>query len=105
MEAVLAVAVLAVGVIALFRAFSSGLRAARESRERLQAALLLEGRVREMERAGDAAAPAEDALLGPLSWTREDAPDQDGTRTDVTLAWGPDTRRNDLTLSFHSENR
>ena len=100
-EAVLTVAVLAVGVTALFGAFSTSLRATRESRERLQASYLLEGRVWELEKFGDGAAapPAEDPLLGPLSWDVKEVAEENSGWRNVTLAWGPDERRRDLTLS------
>ncbi len=107
MEAMLTVAVLAIGVTALFRAFSTSLRASRESRERLQATFLLEGRTWELERFGDGAAtpPADDPLLGALSWDVKDAAEDGRARRDVSLAWGPEERRNDLTLSICSEDR
>ncbi len=105
MEAALTVAVLAIGVTALFRAFSMGLRATRESRERLQATFLLEGRAWELEKFGAdvVAPPVDDPLLGSLSWNVKEASGDDGTRRDLTLAWGPAGRRDDLTLSSYVE--
>jgi hypothetical protein len=105
-EAVLTAAVLAVGVTALFRAFSAGLRSTRESRERLQASFLLEGRAWEIERFGAEAAvpPADDPLLGPLAWTVTSTAEEERTRRDIRLEWGPESRKNYLTLSSYSES-
>ena len=100
-EAALTTAVLAVGVTAVFRAFSADLRTTRESRERLEALCLLESRVWELEKFPDGAdaPPSEDPLLGPISWDVKVVSGEDGQRRDVTLAWGPAGRRSDLTLS------
>lgn len=106
-EAVLTIAILAVGITALFQAFSSGLRSTRASREQLAASFLLEARAWEVGKLGDAAAPppSDDDFLGPLQWALKETAEGDWTRRDVSLAWGPAGRRNDLTLSSYLESR
>jgi type II secretory pathway pseudopilin PulG len=99
LEVMLAVTVVAIGLVFVFHAFSSALRSAKASRESLQAGYLLEARVWTLE-TGQGPGPDEDTPLPNAQWRVESLPEEDdaleGWRTSLT--WGASRNTGGLML-------
>ena len=102
-EVMLAVVVLGMGIASLFYSYSTALRGARISRERLEACLLLEDKVWELERLKAEALqqPVQETVLHNIEWgVCEAASEADAAkRWDVVLRWGTEARREALSLT------
>ena len=95
MEVLLAVVLLAGGVLFVFQSYHTSLRALHTSRETLCAALLLEERIGELEHTPrrDFPPTLSHPMLGTISW------DDETTETD-----DPSLRKHQLTVSWGSSN-
>ena len=110
MEAMVALAVLAGGIVWLFQSYSMAVRSVRVSREKLQAAFLLEGRLWDYESQGKwrgtDPTPEESSLPGPFTWERASTDEAATTpplwhREDLSLTWGDEGGRGSLSLSVY----
>ena len=98
----MAMTVLVTGAILATESFRSSLRMRREGLQEYQAALLLEGRMLEMEKTGRAdTASSLDPILGPVSWNEETraATAPDWTEHRLTINWMDGKRAHALDLS------
>lgn len=106
-EAMLALVVLSVGIVMVFRAFSSCLSAAQFSRTRYAAALIAEGNLWELEQWGQTQPTGlpETILERPLRWDLRERTPQD-SRTpwriwELELEWTEGTRRETFALEAY----
>jgi Tfp pilus assembly protein PilV len=102
LEALIAIAILSLGIASLFSAYGWSLRSIETSRDHLRAAYLLEEKIWELERAGAAppSGAAEDPDLGPVAWTASNSSEAEAwTRWDLTLSWGRGERKRELSAS------
>src|SRR5690349_20807200 len=102
LEAMIAMVILFCGVVAVTESFRMSLRASEEGREMYRAALLLEGRILEMEKIGHRTAePESDPVLGPMIWKEDllDNESPDWREHRLSLAWQEGKKSHELNLS------
>jgi type II secretory pathway pseudopilin PulG len=103
-ETLIAAGILAVGLIAVFTGFSRGARILKVTQEQEEALSLIESVIFESEHTGKTPNNGENAqfayyLESPQWETVEtDQLDPKGKRKDISLLWGPPTKRQRLTV-------
>ena len=111
LEVLLALAVLSGGIVLVFRAFSSSLRAARTSEARFQAALLVEGRLWDLEQLGHVeTVESYDPILNrSVRWDLAALEPQDADvswRTwELTLVWKEGSREETFSLQSYQTKK
>jgi len=103
LEVMVALAILAGGIVTVTGAFRGALREERRSEKQYQAALLLEARLLAAEKTVRAdAGPARSALLGPLSFDETESTGvSGGKRRQFALHWGEPGDVQSITLSTY----
>lgn len=100
LEVMLAVAIMLSGLVAITYAFHHSLRIGQASREHYQAALLLEGRMWELEKKGSPEAVPTETALDNATWDVGETEEQGFQRWDLSLKWG-NQQQQELTLSAY----